>query len=88
MFRAHWEPLVGLIRVRRKELLLTDPADFTLTVVGDEGAAVLKGLVFDGMSMAYVDAIRTCLREQGFAEAVWRRHAPAGGRTRTLRFKV
>jgi hypothetical protein len=84
---AHLEITSGIIRLFRDDAEFGhDPFEMSLCLTGDEGVATLKGLCTAHITLVHAEAIRRCLADYHFTDAIWTRHE--GDTTRHLRVHI
>jgi hypothetical protein len=75
-----------ILRVyERDDAKATDPYDFALTVVGDEGTGIIKALSMPpGQKLSVRDwiAIKRHMKGRGYRRLVWRRRDKETGRVK------
>ena len=76
MSAAYAEITGAVVRVYNGSTCPPSPFDYVLTVVGDEGTAIIKGLRVEagGFGTAARVAIFAELRRLGFRRVMWRRY--------------
>jgi hypothetical protein len=78
--KCHLEITSAVLRVYEDGVEYGGPFKMAISLVGDEGIAILKGLRTDNLTMADKVAIFDCLIEHGFSEVQWRRRTENSSR--------